>query len=147
MVFDDLCARQFALARIQNTIIVGYGSGTCRVIFARCIPVQFPKLKVEMTRSFARAVDILLQSLLWILFPLTSLRHIISTPFTDWLSSVHIFWWFFGTFVACVGWKRFFCGGFVMAKNSPREERRRFDPWLITTPELSAVPHSSLSVQ
>lgn len=88
-------------------------------MLAMCSPVPiFPemKMKIGMTSSFARAVDILLKSLLAMLIPLVSMPHIINSPFTGWLRSVHIFWWFFGTFVAWIGWKRLFCGGFAMAK-------------------------------
>jgi hypothetical protein len=69
-----------------------------------------------MTRSFARAVDILLKFLLCTLIPLDLMPHFIDTPFTGWLRGVHIFWWFFGTFIAWVAWKHFFCGGFSKSK-------------------------------
>jgi hypothetical protein len=67
-------------------------------------------------RSFARAVDILLQGLVWTLVLLDLMPHVIDTPFTGWLRSVHIFWWFLGAFVAWVAWKRLFCGGFSKTK-------------------------------
>jgi len=76
----------------------------------------FTEPKIAKPKSFAQAVDIFLKCLLAMLVPLDVLPHIIDSPFTRWLRSVHIFWWFFGTFVAWVGWKRLFCGGFAMAK-------------------------------
>jgi len=69
-----------------------------------------------MTRFFARAVDILLQLLLWTLIPLDLMPHFINTPFTSWLRAVHIVWWFVGTFIAWIAWKHLFCGGFSKSK-------------------------------
>jgi hypothetical protein len=77
--------------------------------------------RIDIAKSFARFVDIQLQFLVWMLVLLTILRRVIDTPFTAWLSAVHIFWWFLGSFIVWLLWKHLFCGGFSKSKTQPRD--------------------------
>jgi hypothetical protein len=77
--------------------------------------------RIDLTKSFTKFVDILLQFTVWMLVLLTILRHVIDTPFTAWLRAVHIFWWFLGSFIVWLLWKHLFCGGFSKFKTQPRD--------------------------
>jgi hypothetical protein len=79
-------------------------------------PIGWQLQSIDITKSVARSVDILLQICVWMLIFLNSMTHVTDTPFTGWLRDVHIFWWFLGTFIVWLAWKQLFCGGFAKKK-------------------------------